>query len=309
MMDQRIVNLTLQEINIFLVAAKYENYTRAAQELHLVQSSISRSIRSMEDSLGLVLFTNFKRNVKLTPAGRFLAESLSNQLPLLQHTLDEAYEIQRCNYNHLSIADTNSSSLEKYLLKIISRFRADNPEVDLALSRLTPAEVITGLDEGKYDIGILPKICRSIIEKQGYQFRNFINMPPSIILSSTHKAFQKKDLSYQDCLDSEIIMLKGGILDVYYDVTMQIMKQYGFSPDNIRIIDNPNSIPVELMRGDSISFMDEFFNLEENIGLRYIPLYDCNIQYGFDAVFSDNNKNRNIQKLLNCIDSLDLQPE
>lgn len=50
-------------------AARHENFTRAAEELHLTQSSISRHISELEAQLGITLFRRVRRQVILTPAG------------------------------------------------------------------------------------------------------------------------------------------------------------------------------------------------------------------------------------------------
>ncbi len=50
-------------------AARHLNFTRAAEELHLTQSSVSRHVRDLEEQLGVALFNRVRRRVVLTPAG------------------------------------------------------------------------------------------------------------------------------------------------------------------------------------------------------------------------------------------------
>lgn len=50
-------------------AARHLNFTRAAEELHLTQSSVSRHIQDLEAQLGVALFNRVRRQVVLTPAG------------------------------------------------------------------------------------------------------------------------------------------------------------------------------------------------------------------------------------------------
>lgn len=50
-------------------AARHLNFTRAAEELHLTQSSVSRHVQDLEGQLGVALFSRVRRQVVLTPAG------------------------------------------------------------------------------------------------------------------------------------------------------------------------------------------------------------------------------------------------
>jgi DNA-binding transcriptional LysR family regulator len=73
----------LRHLEHFVAVAEERNFTRAAHRLHLVQSALSVSIRSLERELGAQLFERTTREVRLTDAGRVL-------LPEARRTLDAA---------------------------------------------------------------------------------------------------------------------------------------------------------------------------------------------------------------------------
>lgn len=62
------------QIQYFLAVDKYRGFTRAAQVLHLNQSTLSRQIAALEDELGAVLFVRTSGGVQLTEAGEFFLE-------------------------------------------------------------------------------------------------------------------------------------------------------------------------------------------------------------------------------------------
>src|SRR5690606_41943953 len=63
---------SLLALRCFEAAARLENFSRAASELHLTHGAVSRAVRLLEDELGVALFERRSRRVFLTDAGRTL---------------------------------------------------------------------------------------------------------------------------------------------------------------------------------------------------------------------------------------------
>lgn len=66
--DDRLPSLLA--LRCFEAAARLENFSRAADELHLKHGAVSRAVRMLEDDLGVALFERRSRRVFLTDAGR-----------------------------------------------------------------------------------------------------------------------------------------------------------------------------------------------------------------------------------------------
>ena len=61
--------MDIHQLEVFIVAARYLNFSEAAQRLFMVQSAVSHSIITLEKELGLKLFTRRNNQLSLTPAG------------------------------------------------------------------------------------------------------------------------------------------------------------------------------------------------------------------------------------------------
>jgi len=70
-------------LQAFEAAARLGSFTRAARDLSLTQSAISRQIRALEDSLGQALFFRDKQTVRLTPIGQTYAAEVRRALAIL----------------------------------------------------------------------------------------------------------------------------------------------------------------------------------------------------------------------------------
>lgn len=77
---------SLRGLRTFCVAARYESFRAAAEELFITSSAVSHQIKSLEQELGLRLFERSKRELKLTDAGNSLYEDIG---PLIDN-IDEA---------------------------------------------------------------------------------------------------------------------------------------------------------------------------------------------------------------------------
>ena len=81
---------SLQALACFDAAARHQSYTRAAQELALTQSAISRQIGALEEFLGVALFRRARHGVVLTEAGSQYARQITPRLQALERDTLEA---------------------------------------------------------------------------------------------------------------------------------------------------------------------------------------------------------------------------
>ena len=78
-----------QSLACFEAAARHQSYTRAAQELALTQSAVSRQIIALEDQLGVQLFKRSRHGMVLTPAGHQYSQQVAQWLQGIERgTLD-----------------------------------------------------------------------------------------------------------------------------------------------------------------------------------------------------------------------------
>ena len=82
--------MTLRHMKIFTTVYRCGSVTRAAQELHLAQPSLSVAIRELEDYYGVALFDRSRRNrIALTPAGHLFQQSFQKSVQNFQDTLEQ----------------------------------------------------------------------------------------------------------------------------------------------------------------------------------------------------------------------------
>lgn len=96
--------MTLKQLKAFLALARTLNYANASLELHLSQSALSLSIKSLEDELGGKLFNRNTRRVELTQEGKSLIPYAKKLLANWDEMENDVKQRFKLNRGTLSIA-------------------------------------------------------------------------------------------------------------------------------------------------------------------------------------------------------------
>lgn len=138
-------------LRTFFAVARSRSVTRAAEKIHLAQSSVSDQIQSLEAELGTSLFTRSKQGLKLTPAGETL-KSYAEEILVL---MDEARAAVEARAGHMA-GPVTIGALETIatakLPRWLSGFQNDHPDIELRLKVTGSGELLRGLEDGDIDV-------------------------------------------------------------------------------------------------------------------------------------------------------------
>lgn len=122
---------SLLALRCFEAAARLENFTRAAAELHLTHGAVSRAVRLLEDDIGLPLFERRNRRVHLTDAGRRLAAAVGEGLHLMRAAVDELRASVR--QQRRWVVSCEPTLLMRWLIPRWPDFQRHHPELQVHL--------------------------------------------------------------------------------------------------------------------------------------------------------------------------------
>ena len=134
----------------FEAAARHESYTRAAQELALTQSAVSRQVAALEKYLGQALFTRTRHGVALTPRGREYAAQVAERLLALERDTLNAMSTQGTQGAvHLAAVPTFAT---RWLIPRLPQLRAQHPDIVVHIETRTRPFLFadTGFDAALY---------------------------------------------------------------------------------------------------------------------------------------------------------------
>jgi len=121
----------LNALRSFEAAARYESFTRAAEELHVTQSAVSQQVKALEAQLGVRLFNRERQRLKITPAGRDYLVEIREALDHVGAATERL--MQRHSAGVLTVS-TSQDFAAKWLVHRLARFAAANSGIDLRVS-------------------------------------------------------------------------------------------------------------------------------------------------------------------------------
>lgn len=145
----------------FVVLARTKNFTRAAEELHLSQSALSRAIQKLEDQLGQPLFERKPREIVLTDLGALLLDRARQMLKLMEDTFSELSEAGRRGRVRLGAIPTIAPF---FLPSLLSSFAEKHPDISVIVQEDTTDVLIKRCSHGEIDLAILalPVIAKDL---------------------------------------------------------------------------------------------------------------------------------------------------
>ncbi|WP_417284681.1 LysR family transcriptional regulator [Comamonas sp.] len=127
--DMRLPSLLA--LRCFEAAAHHENFSRAADELHLTHGAVSRAVRLLEDDLGIALFERRSRRVYLTDAGRTLAQAVNGGFSLMRQAVGELRVNAR--QKRRLVLSCEPTLLMRWLIPRWPDFQSRYPEIEVHL--------------------------------------------------------------------------------------------------------------------------------------------------------------------------------
>lgn len=146
------MNISLRQMQYFVVVADEKNMTRAAEVLHISQPPLSRQIQQLEEALETKLFVRSSRPLCLTKAGKVFYDRCVHILGQVEQMKRVTYQAGQQESNSLAIGFV-PSMLYGPFPHIIKRLQTLRPNLEIRLVELLSSQQLEALREGEIDIG------------------------------------------------------------------------------------------------------------------------------------------------------------
>ncbi|UQA96868.1 LysR family transcriptional regulator [Streptomyces halobius] len=220
--------LNLDRLRTLSAVARHGSVSAAADGLHVTTSAVSQQIAKLERETGQQLLAKNGRGVRLTDAGRLLADHavrILSQVELAQADL-EAHRGQAVGELRMGAFPTAARGLFPAALAAL---RAEHPQIRARLSELEPEDSVRGVVHGDIDLAVvLDWYNRPLSLPDGLAKAPLLDDPADVAMPSDHRLAHRRSVELEDFADDEWISWPQG--EFCHDWLMFTLRSKGVEP-------------------------------------------------------------------------------
>lgn len=233
-----------EALRTFIAVAETKNFTRAAGQCYVAQSTVTNRIKELENEIQTDLFKRSKRNVELTYAGEQFYEYAKKMIDMTDTSISKI-SAQKNYENRLRIGAADSI-YEAYLSSRLVKYRQAHPEDALWVSIGVSTKLIDQLAEGIYDVifSYLPSTNKKYI-------CNVFKKDEMVLVTDTKNTMYKDGIKREELLTVNYIMCNFALRDVGQFIRGIFPKYHAFSLE----IDDCSKVIPYLMGQETYTFI------------------------------------------------------
>ena len=191
--------MNLIQLYYFRTLAKYEHYSKSAEEIGISQSALSQSISSLERELGVNLFEKKGRNIALTGNGKTFLKYVEDALSAIDTGKEELKTARAIASGKVSLGVI--SGVAHFIPSLVSGFIRNHANVTFSCDFGSTDYLLKGLKEERYDIAICSKQ-----EETNIKFVPIVEGQLVVLLPLGHHLSAQKEIFLKDIVSEPIIV-------------------------------------------------------------------------------------------------------
>ncbi|MEC0177591.1 LysR family transcriptional regulator [Paenibacillus favisporus] len=246
--------MELLQLKYFQTVARLEHMTKAAEELHIAQPALSKTIARLEQDIGVPLFDRHKQKIRLNSYGKLFLQQVEPALTMLEEGRRQVADQAGLEQGRIVLATTN----HKCDAEFISSFLSAYPKVNLRLTQTTSHdEKIELLLDGELDFCItsLP------IEHEEIESIEFLREEIFLVVPSGHPLSNRTSICLSELAGEPFIGLDRK--HSYRVLTDQLCKSAGFEPTISCEVDDTTVMSAFVKAGMGVALLTEPAKLKE----------------------------------------------
>jgi LysR family hydrogen peroxide-inducible transcriptional activator len=197
--------MNLRALGYFTKLAELKHFSKAADACFVSQPTLSTQIRKLEEELGVSLVERAPRKVMLTPVGEDIAHRARHVLRDIEQLKTAARRSKNPATGTLKLGIF--PTLAPYLLPhVIPVIRDRYPDLGLQLAEEKTEDILTMLDQGRLDAGLLALP----VDEHGLDMEILFEEPFMMAMPSSHPLTDKDAISLADLEGEELLLLEEG---------------------------------------------------------------------------------------------------
>lgn len=264
--ERRVMN-DLQ-LKYFLAAARYENFTKAAETMFIAQPVLGRHISNLEKELGFSLFERNRKSVRLTENGKLFAEFAQETLDRFDAMAHQVQENLRKTHMNLRIGSVDGQSVEGYFAPALKHILEERPNMQLSVSYYQNTEkMFDALLNGHIDAAITGfDVVQGRLDT--LEFKRIRETRGCFIVPAASPLAQKESPTAEDFRNVRFILRSEEDNKLSHDLQLEIATRYGIT--DFVTAPNTKTLTMLVRSGVGITTVPDNYELCSDPGFRRI---------------------------------------
>jgi DNA-binding transcriptional LysR family regulator len=255
-----VFSLELRQLRLFIEVAKHKSITKAAENMHISQPALSKSLMALEDELGMKLIIRTNKTSDLTDAGKVVLEYALRMTVLVDEMKTTLIDMTNLSRGQINIGlPPFIGSL--FFPRVMAKFHHAFPNIELNITEYGGARVVKSVEEGEFELGVavLP------IDEQQFSVYPIVEEEMRLVVYKDHHLSDRVEVELKELREEEFIF--------YHEefALNQIMRNHfiavGFEPKI-------------LFKSSQWDLMTEM--VAANLGITILPQSICNRAFNSD---------------------------
>lgn len=245
------------------------NFTKAARELFLSQSTLSKHVSQIEDELDAQLIMRSTHEAALTAEGELTRTAFTEMLERYDAFTDELENLRAGIAGHLKVGFIYYGGMA-YMRDGLDRFFSCYPEVKVSFESQQPHETIDGLVSGELDAGLVPRSVT--LEAKGFSFVPVHECRLRAIVSAKNPLAKLEHVPARE-LDGFTMLMLDSDRD-FNEAVIDALGEIGAAPGAEKWCDQIDLFPIALADGDAVFFGSSHVPVPPDGSLVSLPVVD-----------------------------------
>lgn len=288
--------MKLEELKAFLVLGQRLNYSVAAEELYITQSTLSRIVIRMEEELGQKLLVRDTHSVTLTDAGKLLLKTALEITKKYEQFLRQADRLKNGEYGVFHFAEIYYG-MDRYLTKAIGSFRSTYPNASIDIQPMEPADVVESVLKRESDLGFTV-YCGEPAHTDVLEYIPIAKEPLVVIFPDEHPLRIHKTISPADLSGCSFLFPSGETS--FQNHILSHLREHGVTPGNVVFCDRVNYYTAEILASNAITLVPDCMRDQPHSNLTIRP-YSERVDANYAYIRRKDNTNSAVHLYLNHI--------
>lgn len=291
--------MDINKLKAFICVAKYQNFTKASEELFISQPALSKKIADFENEINVKLLIRNNRNVTLTPAGT----ALYNEAPAILNIMDDlTQKVQRISRNpnrRLSIACSGTEF--KRFFPLIHEFQQTYPDIDISLRWCSSHVLKQLLLSNTIDFGF--QLSMEVASEEQVDSLLFYRDQLDIIVSNFHPLSSASSVKLEELTSEKFIAIKSSMTHIPYSELISFLdKKRIIFQKGVSCVDSIDTLVLQVGAGQGIAALSHQSKQLYGQMVHFVAIEGEGMNLETELVWNINNTNPSRNLLIDFIE-------